>query len=58
MTKEDKETRSTLALVVAIVIAVLVTVWLILSFDEPNDRDNRGRQTENSSNLLFYNSYS
>ncbi len=45
MSKFSQETRSTIILFIAILIAVVVTVWIILSFDKPNDRDNRGRQT-------------
>ncbi len=49
MSEVNSETRSTIILFIAILIAVVITVWLILSFDRPNDRDNRGRQT----GLLF-----
>jgi hypothetical protein len=45
MSKVSQETRSTIILFIAILIAVMLTVWIILSFDKPNDRDNRGRQT-------------
>jgi hypothetical protein len=37
-------TRSTFILFIAILIAVLITVWIILSFDRPND-PNMDRQT-------------
>jgi hypothetical protein len=45
MSKMNNETRSTIILFIAILTAVLITVWLILSFNKPNDRDSRGRQT-------------
>lgn len=45
MSEVGHETRSTIILFIAILMAVIITVWLILSFDKPNNRDNRGRQT-------------
>lgn len=45
MSQVSNETRSTLILFIAILIAVVVTVWIILSFDRPNYKDSKGGQT-------------
>ncbi len=45
MSQVNRETRSTIILFIAILIAVVVTVWIILSFDRPNDQVNPKSQT-------------
>jgi len=45
MAQVTHETRSTIILFIAILIAVVVTVWIILSFDRPIDQGNQGNQT-------------
>ena len=45
MSQVNQETRSTIILFIAILIAVVVTVWIILSFDKPNNMNSRGKQT-------------
>jgi hypothetical protein len=45
MFKVENETRSTIILFIAILIAVLITVWVIISFDRPDDRYYRVKQT-------------
>ena len=45
MSQVGHETRSTIILFIAILIAVIITVWVILSFDRPNYTANKGKQT-------------
>lgn len=44
MSEVGNETRSTIILFIAILLAVIITVWLILSFDRPNYKDNKSKQ--------------
>jgi hypothetical protein len=46
MSEVGNETRSTIILFIAILIAVIITVWLILSFDRQNDQSRGGKQSE------------
>lgn len=41
MSQVNHETRSTFILFIAILIAVIITVWVILSFDRPNAQGNQ-----------------
>lgn len=45
MSQVNRETRSTIILFIAILIAVVVTVWIILSFDRPISQFNPKSQT-------------
>jgi hypothetical protein len=45
MSQVGSETRSTIILFIAILIAVVVTVWIILSFDKPNVSESNLGQT-------------
>ena len=45
MSQVGQETRSTIILFIAILIAVVVTVWIILSFDRPNNQGSGAKQT-------------
>ncbi|MFZ0452204.1 MAG: hypothetical protein WCE54_01395 [Ignavibacteriaceae bacterium] len=45
MSQVNRETRSTIILFIAILIAVVVTVWIILSFDRPNYQVDKKYQT-------------
>lgn len=45
MSQVGQETRSTIILFIAILIAVIITVWIILSFDKPNYQNTGERQT-------------
>ena len=49
MSEVNRETRSTIILFIAILIAVVITVWIILSFDKPISQD----KTQNQTGLLF-----
>jgi hypothetical protein len=51
MSQISHETRSTIILFIAILIAVVVTVWIILSFDKPNYRNTEGGQTGSKLNI-------
>jgi hypothetical protein len=44
MSEVGHETRSTIILFIAILLAVIITVWLILSFDRPNYKGSGGKQ--------------
>lgn len=60
MSQVGQETRSTIILFIAILIAVIITVWIILSFDRPNNQGTGGRQTgflfngQNGYNITFH----
>ena len=45
MSEVGHETRSTIILFIAILIAVVVTVYIILSFDKPNFKESNLKQT-------------
>lgn len=45
MSQVNRETRSTIILFIAILIAVVVTVWIILSFDRPNYQVDKKNET-------------
>ena len=44
MSEVSHETRSTIILFIAILLAVIITVWLILSFFRPNYKNNTSKQ--------------
>jgi heme/copper-type cytochrome/quinol oxidase subunit 2 len=44
MSEVGHETRSTIILFIAILLAVIITVWLILSFDRPNYKNSNRKQ--------------
>ena len=44
MSEVGHETRSTIILFIAILLAVIITVWLILSFDRPNYKVDNNKQ--------------
>lgn len=45
MSQVNREARSTIILFIAILIAVVITVWIILSFDRPISQVNPKDQT-------------
>jgi hypothetical protein len=49
MSQVNRETRSTIILFIAILIAVVITVWIILSFDKPISQE----KTQNQTGFLF-----